>query len=1343
MRTPRSVRQISVILACWSLVSGGIPCSAAYSQVPVPADPSLIPQPESAPTADTRPAPVQQDTAPQSLHESFLNPSPLSFAGVTMTTSVRPLQPPPQVTIQGTNSLGKGAPLFGFATLVPGDRQHFSYRFDIGAAAGATVDVILSSGSDPVNLGGTFSLGLRRVNKVAGSEGLNKVHVIFVDNQGRQLTRDVSLSETEVTQNLSLSDASFDSAHVTKIILRQSYSDLDKSRVMLDRRGEIFVSLESSANRVSTPLPVAGQPIPGDYETMALTTAAMQTGGYNSGGGHVPGYIKAVPETEGYHFRYDVGGAPDSTVFASLNPNGNYFDTGDHLYLALKSSVASADAKVRLVDQAGNLAEYTLDLGTEFRLYDLDLQDRFFQAASFDRTKITSIEVLVDRGLSPERRGEVYMKCLQKKTDAFAASKPQITSSSANSAAQGLIGFSAIPGAVVYQIQVATDAAFTNIVSEGFPSETQEKIQFAQAGTYYIRVRASKSQQIETGPVSQWSEVRTLAVPADTFRQAKPVISGVAESGADLEIHFNTVTDAAVYEVQVASDAAFSHILHSGFPSQNSETFAAPDTDVVYVRVRASIQQDANAGPLTQWSDVSSYDRRTAFAQLKPDVYLVEGNKMNFHPLANAASYEYQISTASSFAAVLSQGTTQQSPVTVDVTNPGNYFFRVRAVRQGSGTQTYTSGWSNPAAFTISPSVPVITPQAAESDLVIMPKGSAGAAQAASVGPEGTVNTAALTSRGVEIVYDTKTFGWAGGGFRYDDFTTTGTKESADLRGLQNFVFGISGDSAELKLEVVDALGHSSSVKLAGIGATEKFWRIPAGSFTGIDFSKISYVYFIIEGNAKSGVLKVNALPAGLPLASDAALTVNDLPAYPAGTAGALRPVVVSPSTGSQNRVSIAERGVLFEYSTGTDGWAAGGVSYDNFETNVVETGNLSTLSRLVFGLKGTSSAVTVEIGDLQGRKVSFGIQGISATQEKYWKVPSGILDALDLNSVTTILFIVEGNNKQGSLLIDYLKQPQVILPDAAAAPADLPGLPDASFGKPAPASIGPTGTVNAASATQRGVLVQYGTSIPGWAGGGLSYDDFSTQAIEKADLSALDAFVFGIKGTASTMKFELVDSDGGRFDIPLQGISATQEKIFRIPKSLITGVNLTKLRIIYFIVEGANQTGSFEVNYLPPPFELTPSATVTPSAIVDFTAQTAIHGPTAVAPTGAVSNVTALARGVHIDFETRDKGWAGGGISFDNFSTTPVESADLSGLTQITFGLKGTVSKVKLEVIDAAGNKSFVPISGILPDQEKVWVLPLTLLPQVDLTKVRLMYFIAEGNNQTGQLEVYSKPAA
>src|SRR3989338_4649670 len=80
--------------------------------------------------------------------------------------------------------------------------------------------------------------------------------------------------------------------------------------------------------------------------------------------------------------------------------------------------------------------------------------------------------------------------------------------------------------------------------------------------------------------------------------------------------------------------------------------------------------------------------------------------------------------------------------------------------------------------------------------------------------------------------------------------------------------------------------------------------------------------------------------------------------------------------------------------------------------------------------------------------------------------------------------------------------------------------------------------------------------------------------------------------------------------------------------------------------------------------------------------------------------------------------------ISFDNASTSSVETRDLSSLTSLVLGLQGSASAIKLEFADVNGNKDFYTLTNISSTAERFWSIPLSsLVSTVDKTKIKQIH--------------------
>ncbi len=167
-----------------------------------------------------------------------------------------------------------------------------------------------------------------------------------------------------------------------------------------------------------------------------------------------------------------------------------------------------------------------------------------------------------------------------------------------------------------------------------------------------------------------------------------------------------------------------------------------------------------------------------------------------------------------------------------------------------------------------------------------------------------------------------------------------------------------------------------------------------------------------------------------------------------------------------------------------------------------------------------------------------------------------------------------------------YFRFSGTAAPNAALTAADLtllPGNPQITplSSSPASASIQANGFT--------GATIIYDTNTPGWAGGGYTFDDFGTGPIETVDLSSLTQLVLGLQGDPTQVKLEVIDASGAKDSVVLTGISSSSQQFWSIPASQLSGVNLSQIRMFYFIVEGLNLQGSLdiEIRELNPDFSL------------------------------------------------------------------------------------------------------------------------------------------------------------
>lgn len=82
--------------------------------------------------------------------------------------------------------------------------------------------------------------------------------------------------------------------------------------------------------------------------------------------------------------------------------------------------------------------------------------------------------------------------------------------------------------------------------------------------------------------------------------------------------------------------------------------------------------------------------------------------------------------------------------------------------------------------------------------------------------------------------------------------------------------------------------------------------------------------------------------------------------------------------------------------------------------------------------------------------------------------------------------------------------------------------------------------------------------------------------------------------------------------------------------------------------------------------------------------------------------------------------------ISFDDASTSRVETQDISKLSRLVFGLQGPVPSLRFEVVDIHNVKATFTLAGISNTAERFWGIPVFLIPNtLDKTRIKAFNFI------------------
>jgi len=490
------------------------------------------------------------------------------------------------------------------------------------------------------------------------------------------------------------------------------------------------------------------------------------------------------------------------------------------------------------------------------------------------------------------------------------------------------------------------------------------------------------------------------------------------------------------------------------------------------------------------------------------------------------------------------------------------------------------------------------------------------------------------------------------------------------------------------------------------------------------DLAKISFIYIVVEGDNKTGTLEINRWPVSTYLAPS--LLTQSAISVPSTGLTDLGITAIAPDT-NQIDLTLTGRGLRLTYNTeapagsameNKDGWVAAGFTYDDlmntpnppYEWRSLKDGSGDPLT-LVFGIKniqGTLGPIKFEVIDYSGNKSGIYLDGIMLGDEKIYQIDlSGLQGTADLEKVSYMYFVVEGQNKQG--IIEINRWPEAVFVSPSSLNEGNISLP----GTPGVMGVAPYKDQITVSQTGRGLQVSYKTEtsgvdhtsqnpnieLDGWAGAGFTYDDLSTPTKEYYNFNAVSQIVIGLKNTAGDnqrVKIEVVDASGNKSALYLDGLTLNQEKIYAVDLSRLKGnVDFSRVSYIFFVVEGHNKTGTIQVNRLASSSLIMPSTTHTSQDINLPSGGLFYPDVVNVPDNGVTSQAEIISRGMTFEYNTN--------IAMDSVAnyTTPTNIA--LSMTEWLLVAKGDLQVSGVSQDDALNmlSKSINAVYNI-PDTQK-----------------------------------------
>ncbi|MEP7154142.1 MAG: FecR domain-containing protein [Betaproteobacteria bacterium] len=245
--------------------------------------------------------------------------------------------------------------------------------------------------------------------------------------------------------------------------------------------------------------------------------------------------------------------------------------------------------------------------------------------------------------------------------------------------------YSAIPGAVAYRAQVATDEAFTHLVADATSSSPSVAFAALPDGPLYLRARGIDSLGLEGKDGTHAFRVKArpfapvLLLPANKSQS----------SSGDMKFSWLTEPEAVAYRVQVSEQADFAKpvIDKASLPGTVLALDSALKSGVYWWRI-ASINATGETGP---WGDAQTFDVRAIGPQLKPK----RGSKNIVLELDDGATQQFQVQVArdEKFTHLVSDRTVSGAEVDLSGLSLNVYYVRIRIVSSAAGAGA-TSAWS-------------------------------------------------------------------------------------------------------------------------------------------------------------------------------------------------------------------------------------------------------------------------------------------------------------------------------------------------------------------------------------------------------------------------------------------------------------------------------------------------------------------------------------------------------------------------------------------------------------------------------------------------------------------------
>lgn len=242
------------------------------------------------------------------------------------------------------------------------------------------------------------------------------------------------------------------------------------------------------------------------------------------------------------------------------------------------------------------------------------------------------------------------------------------------------IGWPAIAGARRYQLQVARDAQFSQVVRSAMSDTAQVRLEALDDGDYFLALRAIDAQGLP-GRLAQRS-IRIKSQPVPPLYQT-PVAGGVIAQGAGA-LQCTSVPGAIAYRIQVAGAGGFTHALLDSRVDGECRLSAAALPAGAYQWRAASIRSTptdaADQGPFAAGQAFSVATPPPALAADALDFGAEDGTTQLSWPGAPGQSYRLVVASDPAFKAVQHDAVLQEPRWAASTLPPGRYYVQLQVI---------------------------------------------------------------------------------------------------------------------------------------------------------------------------------------------------------------------------------------------------------------------------------------------------------------------------------------------------------------------------------------------------------------------------------------------------------------------------------------------------------------------------------------------------------------------------------------------------------------------------------------------------------------------------------------